>query len=288
MTSEQENYTKISVRMKIAFFGTDDFSVKVLETLKKEGLLPTLIITTKDKPKGRKLVLTPCEVKIWAQENNVEYLEPEKLNAEFQELYKKYEIDLGVVASYGKIIPEAVLEIPKHKTINVHPSLLPKLRGASPLQSAILEENETGVTIIKLDKEMDHGPILAQQKLDIKWPPYIYELKEMTAKLGGEMTLKVIKDINENKLNEVEQNHNEATFTKKIEKKMAEINLNDAPDINLRKIRALQDYNPFFYDNEKRIIIKKAHIKDNELVIEKVVPEGKKEMDYSDYLRGKK
>ncbi len=274
--------------MKIAFFGTDDFSVKVLETLKEGGLLPALIITTKDKPKGRKLVLTPCEVKIWAQENKIEYLEPEKLNAEFQETYKKYQADLAVVASYGKIIPEAVLEIPKHKTINVHPSLLPKLRGASPLQSAILTENETGVTIIKLDKEMDHGPILAQQKLDIEWPPYIYELKEKTAKLGGEMTLKVIEDIEENKLNEIEQDHSQATFTKKIEKALAEIILTDLPQVNLRKIRALQEYNPFFYDNAKRVIIKKAHIENNELVIEKVVPEGKKEMDYKDYLRGKK
>lgn len=274
--------------MKIAFFGTDDFSVKVLDTLKAGGLLPALVITTQDKPKGRKLVLTPCEVKIWAQENKVEYLEPEKLNTEFQETYKKYEIDLGVVASYGKIIPEAVLEIPKHKTINVHPSLLPKLRGASPLQSAILSESDTGVTIIKLDKEMDHGPILAQQKLDIEWPPYVSELKESTAKLGGEMALKVIEDIKENKLVEKEQNHSEATFTKKIEKALAEINLNDAPEINLRKIRALQDYNPFFYDNGKRVIIKKASINNGELVIEKIVPEGKKEMNYSDYLRGKK
>jgi len=275
--------------MNIAFFGTDDFSVKVLEKLKQNNVLPKIIVTTKDKPQGRKLVITPSPAKVWAKSNNIQFLEPDKLNSEFIEFFSKYDIELSIVASYGKIIPESVLDIPKFKTLNLHPSLLPKLRGASPLQTAILEENETGVTIIKLDKEMDHGPILAQEKLNIIWPPYLDELKDATAKLGAEMLCKIITLLPENKVIEIEQDHSKATFTKKIQKKDAEIKLSDSSEINLRKIRAFSGWlNAFFYDDNKRVVVKTAHIENGELILERVIPEGKKEMDYKDYLRGKK
>ena len=117
---------------RIIFFGTPDFSVKILEAMEKAGFVPIAIVTASDKPKGRKLQMTPSPVKVWAQEKNIPFLQPETLKN------LSYKPDLFVVASYGKILPKKILEIPKHGTINVHPSLLPKLRGASPIQSAIL------------------------------------------------------------------------------------------------------------------------------------------------------
>jgi methionyl-tRNA formyltransferase len=290
---KQEENNKIN----FVFFGTSNFSVFVLEELKKNNLTPSLIVTTEDKPKGRKLILTPPEVKIWAEKEGVKYIQLKTLRKpESLENIKSYSrdgFDLFIVASYGKIIPQDVLDIPKFKTLNVHPSLLPKLRGASPLQSSILEENETGVTIIELDADVDHGPILAQEKIHIEWPPYMEELEKITGKLGGEMLSKIIPKWVHGEIDGIEQKHNEATFTKKIEKIDGELNLDDSPEKNLRKIRAYSVWPGAYYFEEiggikKRIIVKRAHIENGELIIEKVIPEGKKEMDYKDFLRGLK
>jgi methionyl-tRNA formyltransferase len=120
---------------RFAFFGSSSFSVIILDELKKAGFIPAIIITTPDKPKGRKLILTPTPVKIWAKENNIVVFDPQKLNAEFTETLRFQNCELFIVASYGKIIPKAIVEMPKYKTLNVHPSLLPRYRGASPLQS---------------------------------------------------------------------------------------------------------------------------------------------------------
>ncbi|MCI0542427.1 methionyl-tRNA formyltransferase, partial [bacterium] len=119
------------------FFGTPDFAVGVLEELEKKGLLPSFVVTAPDKPKGRGLVLTPPPVKVWAEARGIKILQPEKLDQNFIAELKKYSWDLFVVAVYGKIIPKEILLLPKHGALNVHPSLLPRLRGASPIQSAI-------------------------------------------------------------------------------------------------------------------------------------------------------
>jgi methionyl-tRNA formyltransferase len=134
-----------------AFFGTDEFSTMVLDELKSQGFIPNLIVTTEDKPKGRKLLLTPPEAKVWADKENVNCLQLKTLRNEdsFNAIKSSVneDFDLFVVASYGKIIPQNILDIPKYKTLNIHPSLLPKLRGPSPIASSILSENETGVTV---------------------------------------------------------------------------------------------------------------------------------------------
>ncbi len=276
-----------------AYFGTSEFAVYVIEELKSKNLIPKLVITTEDKPSGRKLKLSPSPMKVWAENNNIKYIQPKTLKGEdFQEQFKKYDINLSIVASYGKIIPKNIIEIPEFKTINVHPSLLPKLRGPSPIQNTILQENESGVTIIKIDEEVDHGPILLQKKVEnIDWPPYADELEKTLGKIGGEMLFEVIEKLKNETIKEVEQDHKNATFTKKIEKADAELNFNDAPEVNLRKIRAYNIWpNAYYFENikgvKKRIIIKKAHIENGELILERVVPEGKKEMNYKDFLRG--
>lgn len=273
------------------FFGTSNFSVLILDELKNKGFTPNLIVTTEDKPKGRKLILSPSEVKIWSEKEGVDFIQPKSLKtSEVEQELKKYRADVFVVASYGKIIPQNILDIPSHKTLNVHPSLLPKLRGASPIQSAILGETETGVTIMRLDAEMDHGPIIAQQKITIvDWPPYAENLEEISAQTGAELLANVLPGWIEGKVIEKEQNHGQATYCKKINKSDGELNLNDSAEINLRKIRAYHVWpGAFFMDNNKRIIVKQAHLENNELILDKVIPEGKKEMGYNDYLNGRK
>jgi methionyl-tRNA formyltransferase len=276
--------------MKTVFFGTSRFSVIVLEELKSLGLLPDLVVTTEDKPQGRKLVVTPNPVKIWADQNNIPYLQPKKLDSEFTLKLSTFNFQLSIVASYGKIIPKNILEIPKHGTLNVHPSMLPKWRGASPIQSTILHDNQAAVTIIQLDEEMDHGPILTQSDI-VSWDnttiPYYPELEENLAKIGAKILFKAIPDFVSGKTELVEQNHSQATYCTKIEKSLGELNLEESAETNLRKIRAYSGtINTYFLKNNKRVVVKTARIENNTLVIERVVPEGKKEMNYSDYLRG--
>ncbi len=274
-----------------AFFGTSEFSVIVLDQLKARGFIPTLVVTVEDKPKGRKLVLTPPPTKVWAEKEGIKYVQLKILrkeeSVEIIKSYAKSGFDLFIVASYGKIIPQNILDIPKYHCLNVHPSLLPKLRGPSPLESAILKENETGVTIIKVGAEMDQGPILTQEKIDIEWPPYFEDLEKTSAKVGGRLLAELIPDWIDGKIKEVEQVHNQTTVCVKIEKRDGEINLNGDLEINLRKIRAFHQWpTAYFFNKSKRVIVKRAHIKENKLILDRVLPEGRKEMSYEDYLRG--
>ena len=272
--------------INFAFFGTDQFAVKVLEELKAKNLQPSLVVTTPDTPQGRHLSLTPPPVKRWCEENNIKYDQPEKL--------KTYQLpdnlDFALVAAYGKILPASLLDQLPGKFLNIHPSLLPKYRGASPLQAAIANNDpEAGVTIMVVDEEMDHGPIIAQEKVapNQKW---FEGLRDESAELGAKLLAQVLSDWLSGKLSPQAQNHEQATYTKKISKSEAEINLADDPKINFAKIRA---YTPspgaYFFapKNGKniRLIIKQAHLSEpGELVIDRVVPEGKKETAYTDFL----
>ena len=280
------------------FFGTSRFSVIVLDKLKEKGFIPTLIVTVEDKPKGRKMILTPPETKIWATKEGVPYLQLKTLKKPESEEAIRNQLKEGcevfVVASYGKIIPQNILDIPRHHCLNVHPSLLPKLRGPSPIKSAILTLNETGVSIIRLDAEMDHGPILAQKKVVMEeWPPYEENLEKILGEVGGEMLSELLPLWINSKIKEQEQDHSLATICQKIEKSDGQINLEDNPEINLRKIRAYHTWpTTYFFLTEnnikKRIVVKKAHIENGKLVLDRIIPEGKKEMDYKDFIRNKK
>ncbi|MBU1179152.1 methionyl-tRNA formyltransferase [Patescibacteria group bacterium] len=269
---------------KIVFFGTPEFSVKILESMKNAGLAPALIITAPDKPQGRKLRTNPSPVKLWALKNKIKILQPDNLKDlgfKIQEL--GITPDLFVVASFGKILPKKILEIPKHETINVHPSLLPKLRGPSPIQSAILNgEKETGVTIMLMDEKMDEGPILKISNLKNKISNLTYKkLEEKLAELGGEMLVETMPRWLNNEIKPIPQNHNKATYTKLFTKKDGEIDWNEPPEIIERKIRALAPWpGAYTFYNGKRIIIAAAELDDKgKLVIKRVKPEGKKEME---------
>lgn len=268
--------------MKFVFFGASEFSVKVLDILYQNSFVPELIITTSDKPKGRGLKLRPNPVKIWAQKNNIIY------TTDYSRLTTDY--SFFIIAAYGKIIPKEILDIPKYGTLNVHPSLLPKYRGPSPIQSFILNgEKETGVTIMLTDEQMDHGPILAQQELEISNLTY-KKLEEKLAELGGKLLIETIPKWLKAEIKPQEQDHSKATFTKKITKEDGLTDLKNEPaEIIERKIRAFTPWpGVYFFINGKRLIITKAELADSGLKIERVKPEGKNEMDFEDFLRGYK
>jgi methionyl-tRNA formyltransferase len=282
----------IGAETKIVFFGTPIFAVYVLEELKKSDIIPSLIVTTPDKPQGRKLIITPTPTKEWAMENNVPVLQPAKLDDDFKAKLKSGNYDLAIVAAYGKILPQSVLDIPKYGFINVHPSLLPKFRGASPIESAMLsDEEKTGTTIMVVDAKMDHGAILAQKELDNPTLSYSFEkIEKELAVIGGRLLIDVIPKWISGEIAGIEQNHDEATFTNKITKEDGLIDLNDDPNKNYKKIKAFAEWPKTYFFTEKngrkmRVIIKDAEIKDGELVIKRIIPEGKKEIDYSDFLK---
>lgn len=283
--------------MKFVYFGTPKFAETILEDLKAAGYIPSLIVTSPDKPAGRKLVLTPTKVKEWAIKNNIECITPSRLrdDAVFEKL-KSINADIFIVVAYGKLIPQNILDIPKRKTINIHPSKLPLLRGPSPVESAITEGlNETTVTIMELDSEMDHGPIISQHEDFERWtsenPPKGSTLEDNLAHKGAELLIKILPDWLDSKIASSNQKHSEATFCKKIAKEDGLIDIEGDPIIAISKIRAYDVWpGAYFFlsskDRKIRIRIKEARIENGKLVIERVIPEGKNEMNYEDYLRG--
>jgi len=285
---------------RIAFWGTSRISVIVLEEMLRAGIPPSLIITAPSKPKGRGLELAPSEVKVWADAHNIPTLEPEKLDSEFVRQLSDVNCQLFIIVSYGKIIPRNILDMPHHGTLNVHPSLLPKLRGASPIQSAILEDDapglphEAGVTIMQIDEEVDHGPIVAQEKITIEnWPPKSSELEETLGILGGKLLARTIPLWLAGKITPQEQDHPQATFTTKITKQSGHIDLADDPAQTYRKIRAFDTWPRTYFLTERngrsiRVVVTEAHMDNDNLILDRVIPEGKKEMSYEDFMRGQK
>lgn len=242
-----------------AFLGTSIDSKYALEALAAHGLEPALVVDTKELP---------------------------------DELYNT-EWDFILVCSYGKILPKKLLELPKHGCINIHPSLLPKFRGPSPYVSAMLaDERTTGVSVMLLEEKMDAGPILAQARIEIEeadWPPKGLVLSQMLFTEGINLLVELLPDYLSGTLVPTPQDESQATYTKKFTDQDALLNL-DKPREAFLKIRAF-DKSPrahFITDKGKRVVVTEAAWKDGELEILKVLPEGKKEMPYAEYLRGQR
>lgn len=275
---------------QFVFFGSSSFSVVILETLLKKGFRPSHVVTMPDRPKGRNLVLTPTEVKVWAMNAHIRVLTPEQFDTSFEKELRAISPELFVVASFGAIIPKNILSIPQKGALNVHPSLLPRFRGATPIQSAILEGVEkTGVSIILMDEKMDHGPLLAWREYkeiitDKEYPA----LEKALALLGAEILVEVIPDWLLGNITPKTQDESLVTFTKKIEKTDGLLDLSDPPEINWRKIRAYKGTIGTYFIEPKtklRVKITKASYDGKNLVIENVIPESKKEMRYEDFLK---
>ncbi len=269
------------------YFGTPEFSTIVLDELKNAGYTPSLIVTAPDKPTGRKHIITKPDVKKWADKNNIECLQPEHPR-DIVEKLKEYNANLFIVASYGYILNQEILDIPKHGVLNVHTSLLPKYRGASPIESVILSgDKETGSTIMKMTLKMDEGPILNQTIFSIHPNLKKPELFEILAHDGGKLLVETIEPWINNNLLEQEQDHKLATYCKKIKKEDANLT-NDTDEVRYLKYRAYYGWpGSFIFKNELRLKITDAEFKNGKFIINKIIPAGKKEMDYKQYLKNK-
>lgn len=275
------------------FFGTPELSVCVLDALAAQGHVPALVVTAPSKPKGRGLALTPTPVAVWAAERGIDILTPEKLDQDFVDMLANSDWDVFVVAMYAKLLPKQVLDLPRRGTLNVHPSLLPKFRGPSPVLSAILaDERTTGVTIMQLTEKMDAGPIIAQARIEVDedtgqggWPPKGSEFEKFLATEGGTLLAETLEPWVAGTVPAEPQDESAATYTKKFSPEDALIDPSGDPRTQLLKIRAF-DKNPraHFFQNSTRYIVTDAAIEAGKLRILRVIPEGKKETDWDNII----
>ncbi|MHB9019356.1 MAG: methionyl-tRNA formyltransferase [Minisyncoccota bacterium] len=278
--------------MKYIFFGTPKFAEIVLKKLIGAGLTPTALVCNPDEPIGRKKILTAPPTKIIAQANNIPVFQPKKLSEIKSELLN-INADVFIVAAYNKIISEEIINIPKFKTIGVHPSLLPKYRGPSPIQTAILNgDKKTGVDLFLIDKKIDNGPILASIECEILENDNYGALENKLAELGAELLIENLQKYLNNKIKPIDQDHSKATFTKKFSTEDGKIDLEkDVPESIFNKIRALNpDPGVFTFiktkNGEKRIKLLNAEIKEGRIELITVQPEGKKPMSFKDFQNG--
>lgn len=275
-----------------AFFGTPHFAVVVLDALERHGLVPALVITAPDKKRGRGLEQSPSPTKAWALERGIDVLTPETLKDEqFVAELANSDWDVFVVAAYNKLIPKNILEIPRRGALNIHPSLLPKLRGPSPALSAILgNERTTGVSVMQMSEAMDAGPIVAQAKVELEedaWPPRGAMFEDLLATEGANLLAEVLPDWLASTITPEVQDESKATFSRKFVDADALVDLAGDAHEQLLKIRTF-DHGPraYFLKDGKRVIITDAEIVEGVLMITKVIPEGKKETMYADFERG--
>lgn len=271
--------------MKIVFFGNPDYVLPVLKILYKRHDI-VAVVTQPPKPSGRKQLLVYSPVDAWAHRRKI----PTIFNFE-----KIPAADLGICAAYGRIIPKFVILNFKFGILNIHPSLLPKYRGTSPIQTAIAEgETQTGVTIIKMDDKVDHGPIVARFKEDISPADTNETLRTRLFEKSAQVVIELIKPYTKGKIKHCKQNDKEATFTKVVKKEDGFVNLKkDDPQEIERKLRA---YTPWpgcwtqllpiksgFAGQAKRLKILKAHLEKDKLVIDEVQLEGKNPVSWKQF-----
>lgn len=285
--------------ISFAFFGTGPLAESVLASLVRAGYTPKLLVTKPDSLQGRHMTLTAPHIKTWCEIKGIPVIQPVKLDDEFYKELSSNNYELFVVASYGKIIPDNILNIPKSGVLNVHPSLLPQYRGPSPIESALLNgDKNMGISIMKLDKEMDHGPILIQTQFEINKEATAGTLEVEAGQLGGELLIQVLEHYLDGTLIPKEQEHTKATVCKKITKELGEIKLDNGAIEVRNKFRSLTPWPSLYFfikhgDRNIRIKVTKVDlIKDIDEntkakdIILSVIPEGKKEMDWESFGRG--
>lgn len=270
---------------KIVFFGTPDYVIPVLESLKSAGHKISAVVTQPDKPVGRKQVLTPSPTKLWATVNKIPVF------TDFAGLPKA---DLGIVAAYGRIIPKFLIFNFKFSILNVHPSLLPKYRGASPVQAAIIAgDKQTGVTIMRLDEELDHGPIVSQFSEEIHADDTTGTLRARLFQKAAEVLVTILPAYLEGRTELREQEHKKATFTKILKKEDGKIDWKKKPAEIERFIRAMDPWPGAWTllrlsssGQAKRLKILKAHLEEGKLVPDLVQLEGKNPVSWKQFKQG--
>lgn len=248
--------------IRFAFFGTAPLKDSVLAELERIGYIPTKII------------------------------ESEPLTPEMIAELGKTPWDVFIVASYGRKIPDQLLTMPRRGVVNLHPSLLPRLRGPSPIRSAILgNQKETGVSIMLLDQELDHGPIIAQKKIAVaEWPPHGRALDQLLALEGSKLLAATLPLWLKGEIDAQPQNDDLATYCTAFKKEDGLLDVRADAYANLLKIRALEGWPGTYTFFERagkkiRVGILDAHIQNDKLIIDIVKPEGKREMAYEEFLR---
>ncbi len=299
--------------MKIVFMGTPDFSVPTLEALFHNGYEISLVISQADKAKGRgkKVLFTPVKEK--ALQLGLNVYQPDNVNSkESIEIIKRENPDVIVVIAYGQILKEDILNIPKFGCINVHASLLPKYRGAAPINWAIINsEKNTGITTMVMEKGLDSGDMLLKKETEIYSEETAGELHDRLMKIGADLLVETLKELETGNLRSIPQNHEEATYAPMMSKELGRINWNESATRIRNLVRGTQPW-PGAYttykDNNIKIlevdIIDKfkedesgkvirisndgifVNALDNCIVIKQIQFPGKKAMSVSEFLRG--
>ncbi len=254
--------------MKIVFFGTPEFAVPTLEVLAQK-MKVICVVTQPDKKVGRKQILTPTPVKVSAEKLGIKVIQP-RTKKELQESLKDIKADFFVVLAFGMILEKDILEMPKYGCINIHASLLPKYRGASPIQEALLNgDKDTGISIMKMGEKLDQGPVYLLQRIEIEDLDDLETLSKKLETLSAKMAPLVLTDIAEGTLYPLAQIESKATYCKKIEKKDGEINWNFDSEKIHNMIRAYNVW-PCAHTkfNGKEIKILEAKVEKKETKIE--------------------
>ena len=313
---EQKSGNLFPHNPNIVYMGTPDFAVPALKSLLNEGYNISAVVTQPDRPKGRGRSLTCSPVKEISLEHNLKIFQPENVNEQgFIDELNAMEPDLFIVAAFGQILHQSVLSIPGYGAVNIHASLLPKYRGAAPIQWAILDnEPVTGITIMKMAKGLDKGPVLLMEEVPIKDNETAGQLFDRLAEISGDVVLRFLKESAGKKPVEVPQDDSKASYASKITKEMAEIDWSHDALRIASLIRAM-DPQPGATTNlgEKKIKLFSPMVTDNEATHErpgKVITDdnnrfiietgkgkidigeiqlpGKKRISVSDFLRGYK
>ena len=298
--------------MKIVFMGTPDYAVKTLEALINAGHTVAAVFAQPDKPVGRKQILTPPPVKVCAQMYGIPVFQPRTLrDGEAEKIIRNIAPDVIAVVAYGKILPTEILTLPRYGCVNGHASLLPKYRGAAPIQWCIVNgEKETGVTAMQMDEGMDTGDILETAVTEIGAEETAGELFERLSVIGAKLLVKTLADIENGNVTPIKQDESKATSAPIIKKEMAKISFHDMTADEVHN--AVRGFYPwpvaFFISGGKRIKIIKSRVvnmhgtagavlkSDNELIVacrenaislETIQPEGSKPMSAKQYLCGR-
>lgn len=295
--------------MKIIFMGTPEFAVPILDTINKSNYDLSCVYTQPPKKKNRGQKISSSAVQLYCKKNKINVRCPSELDDEECDFIKKTNPDVVVVVAYGKILSNNLLSLKKIKFINIHASLLPKWRGAAPIQRAIMNlDNSTGISIMKIVSKLDSGPVLLKSEINISKSDNYTSLSKQMSKLGAVKILEALRLIEEDKANYIPQDDSMASYAKKIDKSEAKINWNENANKIIAKINALNP-NPgswFKLDGSRIKVIKAIEVKKNgrpgEIIHDKLIiackknaiqilelkKEGRKKMEASDFMRGNK
>ena len=301
--------------MKIVYMGTPDFAVPPLAALVKAGYEVTAVITQPDKPKGRGKTLLPTPVKEEAMKHEITVYQPQKVrDPEFVEVLKNLAPDMIVVAAFGQIIPKEILDMPKYGCINIHASLLPKYRGAAPIQQAVIDgEKESGVTIMKMGMGLDTGDMISQAVVTLSEDETGGSLFDRLAETGASLLIQTIPSIENGTATYTKQPEESPTpYAAMITKKMGLLDFSRNAEVLERLVRGMNPWpSAYTYLNNKTLKVWKAAVEDAEsgksapgtivgvdkkgihvacgekiLVLQEVQLEGKKRMETDAFLRG--